>query len=121
MPAPLSPEQDHYLQIDEDLFLGPSGEADDLVNHSCEPNSGIMSCNGQLILIAISPIEAQAELFFDYSTTMSHAPCELDCTCGSRHCRGRVRDFADLPWTQQKYYLRLGIVLEHACRTHALA
>ena len=42
-------EEDYHLQVDADLYLGASGEADDYVNHSCEPNAGFRD---GLVLVA---------------------------------------------------------------------
>ncbi len=41
LPAPYEKVEDHYLQIDKKLYMGPSGLLDDFFNHSCEPNSGL--------------------------------------------------------------------------------
>jgi len=34
LPHPYLPENDYYLQIGDGIFLGPSGDIDDYVNHS---------------------------------------------------------------------------------------
>jgi len=40
-------EEDYHLQVDADLYLGASGEADDYVNHSCDrtPVFAATSCS----------------------------------------------------------------------------
>lgn len=76
------------LQVDEDMFIcstvdGPG----DWINHSCDPNAGIV---GQITLVALRDIEAGEEICFDYATTDGSAYDEFDCRCGTALCRGRV-------------------------------
>jgi len=101
------------LQIERDLYLGGSGGLDDCVNHSCQPNAGMIIKGTDVNLIAIADIPAGSEIFFDYSTTMDEDDFELDCCCGSAKCRGRVRDFKHLPAALRKHYAKLGIVPEY--------
>lgn len=90
--AALPPDKRHWmLQIDEDLFqlTDPSdiGGAD-YVNHSCDPNAGIL---GHIALVALKPIAAGEEVCFDYAMTDSTRYCEFQCWCGAPNCRGWVR------------------------------
>jgi hypothetical protein len=76
------------LQVDEDMFIcstvdGPG----DWINHSCDPNAGIV---GQITLVALRDIEAGEEICFDYAMTDGSAYDEFDCQCASAGCRGRV-------------------------------
>jgi uncharacterized protein len=104
--------EDHakYLQIGNRLFIGSSGEPDDFINHSCEPNCGLAQIEGQTILIAIKDIQPYEELTFDYSTWMSGDHWEMECLCGTVCCRKKVRDFKYLPIPIQKFYIDLGVV-----------
>ena len=82
---------DYHLQIGEDLYLGPSGEADDFVNHSCEPNTGFAD---GLVLKALRDIAAHEEITWDYSCAIDEADfAGFPCACRSRSCRGVVRSF----------------------------
>lgn len=119
LPMPHGPENDYYLQIDDDLFLGPSGELDDYVNHSCDPNAGIRTCEGALYLVAIRPIPAGQEVCFDYSTVMDGYPWQMACACHSPTCRGSIGDFLLLPPEIQDHYVRLGVVPEFILKKHA--
>jgi len=101
------------LQIGPDLYLGASGGLDDCVNHSCQPNAGIIIKGTEVDLIAIADIAVGSEIFFDYSTTMDEDDFELDCCCGTPQCRGRVRDFKHLPAALRAHYAGLGIVPEY--------
>jgi hypothetical protein len=103
-------EDDRYLQIDRELYLGPSGDLDDYINHSCNPNCGLIFVDGKVFLTAIKKISLGEEITFDYSTTMSEDDWEMSCLCGSPQCRGRIRDFKHLPKLLQDYYVFLGVV-----------
>jgi hypothetical protein len=105
------PGNNHYLQIDEDLFMGPSGNADDLINHSCNPNGGLVYRDRKVMFVAIRDIARGEELSFDYSTTMDEDCWEMECLCGDPACRGRVRDFKHLPADLKDKYLALGVVM----------
>ena len=41
LPRPYGKSQDLYTQIGDNKFTGPSGNFDDLNNHSCDPNCGM--------------------------------------------------------------------------------
>lgn len=79
----------HAIQIDDDLFMvGPEEpEAADMVNHSCEPNCGIV---GNVLLVAMTDIAPGQELCFDYAMCDSDDYDEFVCACGTPSCRGLV-------------------------------
>ena len=79
----------HTLQIDEDLFIAsePPFDGADLVNHSCEPNCGIV---GSILLVTMRAVEAGEELCFDYAMTDIDDYDEFECWCGTPSCRGVV-------------------------------
>ena len=79
----------HALQIDDDLFIAgelPFDDAD-FVNHSCDPNCGIV---GSVLLVTMRDVEAGEELCFDYAMTDSDDYDTFACTCGTERCRGVV-------------------------------
>jgi SET domain-containing protein len=106
----LNPRNNHFLQIDDNLYLGPTRTPDNYINHSCNPNAGMKFQNGRVFLYAIKPIKKGAEITFDYSTSMDEDYWEMDCQCGSRNCRRKVRDFKYLPEDTREKYIKLGIV-----------
>lgn len=112
VPTPYNEVEDHYVQIDKDLYMGPSGGLDDFFNHSCNPNSGLKVRSKRVILIAIKDIKKGEEITWDYSTTMMDDVdnWEMDCMCKSKNCRKRIRDFKYLPKKIQQKYIKLGIV-----------
>lgn len=60
-----NPEDDRYVQIEKNKYLGPSNDFDDFVNfvnHSCNPNSGLKIKNKDVILIAIKNIKKGEEI-----------------------------------------------------------
>jgi len=96
-------EGEYHLQIGEHLYLGASGEADDYVNHSCEPNAGF---RGSLVLVAKRDIPAGEEITWDYSTAIDEPDFPgFPCQCGLSSCRGTVHSFRHLD-NQQKSRLR---------------
>jgi SET domain-containing protein len=110
---PYTAENDYYLQIGENLFMGPSGGLDDYVNHSCEPNSGIKFDFDGIKLVAIALIAPGNQITFDYSTTMHNFDWEMNCACGSDTCRRRVKNFLELPAEIQARYVKLKIVPDY--------
>lgn len=97
----------HYIQIAPDSFLGPSGQADDYVNHSCDPNCAVYFENDCLVLKAIKKIKKGQEITFDYGTIQFCEPTTFYCGCRSRKCRGLISNFYMLPLAlKQKYITR---------------
>lgn len=102
----------HCLEIGPGVFLGPSGAADDHVNHSCDPNCAIFFEAGAPVLRALVDIERNEQFSYDYSTVMLTDPTSFTCACGSRNCRGRIDGFRGLPAATRRRYLALGLVPE---------
>jgi SET domain-containing protein len=108
-------EEDYHLQVGADLYLGASGEADDYVNHSCEPNAGFRD---GLALVARRDIRVEEEITWDYSTAIDEEDfVGFTCYCGAAACRGAVRSFRHLdpdiqeqlrdwllPYLREKYF-----------------
>jgi hypothetical protein len=97
-------EEKHQLtvQIDEDLYLVTPNEGPaDWVNHSCDPNAGLV---GQIVLVALRDIKAGEEICFDYAMSDGSAYDEFKCGCDTRHCRGHVTgEDWKLPELQARY------------------
>ncbi len=113
LPSPYTEVKDLYVQIGKDLYMGPSGGADDFVNHSCDPNVALTIDGNQVVLAAIKDIREGEEITWDYSTTMDEDEWEKDCMCDSRTCRRRIRDFKHLPESVRGTYCAIGIVPEY--------
>lgn len=108
-PRGFNSKNNHYLQIGKDSYLGPVKTMDNYINHSCNPNCGLKISN-KVQLFAINKIRKGEEVTFDYSITMGEDYWEMDCSCGSKNCRKRIRDFKYLPKNFQQKYIKLGIV-----------
>jgi hypothetical protein len=113
IPYLAEPENDYFLQIDEDFYLGPSGELDDYINHSCDPNAGLVFGDGLLGLKAIRMIPARSEVTYDCSTSMDGFWGEMTCNCGASICRQKIINFLELPERIQQHYIELNVVPEY--------
>src|SRR5262245_38991382 len=78
--------QHHALQVDDDLFLAsvPPFDPADYVNHSCDPNCGIV---GSVLLVTMRDVAAGDELCFDYAMTDMDDYDQFVCQCGTAICR----------------------------------
>jgi hypothetical protein len=100
----LPPEIRPYsVQVEEDLYLVTTGrpERADFINHSCDPNAGLI---GQITLVAMRNIAPGEEVCFDYAMSDGSPYDEFECACGAINCRGRVSgdDWA-LPRLWERY------------------
>lgn len=104
LPRNPSGRDDRFLQIAPDAYLGPSGEIDDLINHSCAPNTGLRFADGKVLLIAIRDIAPGEEIAWDYSTTLADPSWRMTCVCGAAECRGTVAAFDTLPPERREWF-----------------
>ena len=112
VPNPLTPENDHYLQIGKDTYIGPSGNLDQMINHSCNPNAAVYIVGHRAFVKSLCLITAGSEITFDYSTTSSDTPEEwkLDCLCGSFNCRKTISGYHSLDEATKTKYKELGLI-----------
>lgn len=112
IPSPLLEEADMFLQIGKDLHLGPSGDLDDLMNHSCFPNCATIIIGKRVLLKAILFIPAGIEITYDYSVTSTDDKDHwlMNCKCGSFSCRKVISGFQYLDDKTKEHYKTLGIV-----------
>ena len=77
------------LQLNSDTYLlsGDVPEPGDMINHSCEPNSGIA---GTSSVQALRDIEIGEEMTFDYAMSDSSQYDEFNCACGKDKCREKI-------------------------------
>jgi hypothetical protein len=106
----LGSRMDHFLQVSNKHFWGPSGGADDYVNHSCNPNSGLVFKGKSIYLVAIKNINPDTEITWDYSTSSFNTSWKMKCGCNDPLCRHEITGFEYLDKKIQKKYLDLGIV-----------
>lgn len=98
--------ESYALQIDSGAYLDTRAPGC-YVNHSCDPNAGIVD---SVTLVAIRGIPAGEEIRFDYSTTMDEDHWTMNCRCGASRCRKIITDFKYLPPDVQDSYLVRNIV-----------
>jgi hypothetical protein len=103
-PPEATGRQDRYVQIGPDEYLGPSGRVDDLINHSCDPNTGLRFDAVGIHLVALRPIEPGEEVTWDYSTTLSGSHWRMPCDCRAPSCRGLIGNFDSLPAERQAWF-----------------
>jgi hypothetical protein len=84
----LHPKDRHFvIQIAENLYqFTPGDDPAAWVNHSCNPNAGII---GQIFLVAIHDISSGVELCYDYAMTDGNSQgfTSFKCNCGAINCR----------------------------------
>ena len=83
--------EESYIQIDHDFYIGAltssEVEANKLfLNHSCDPNLGIM---GQITFVAMRHIKPGEELSYDWAMENDEGPgpWKFECSCGQLNCR----------------------------------
>lgn len=98
---------DYGVQVAEDLVLvSPDAEdAGNFFNHSCDPNAGF---KGQIVLVAMRPIQPGEEITFDYAMCLHPAPgvprYEMQCQCSKPNCRKVItEDDWQIPDLQRRY------------------
>ncbi|GFR42295.1 hypothetical protein Agub_g3193 [Astrephomene gubernaculifera] len=90
----------HFVQVAPALWMVPTqegSETPDYINHSCDPNCGMLD---SVTVVAMRDIGAGEELSIDYGTVMDESIEStgletFDCCCGAACCRRRVtpRDY----------------------------
>lgn len=96
----------HTFQVDHDTHVVIPGPIE-LINHSCEPNCGVLLRRGveRLEIHALRRIEPGEALSTDYAT-FEYEIQFLDgpCLCGTPSCRGRITGYKDLPEDLREAY-----------------
>ena len=122
----------HYgYQTDENEFSTPPSlewleqlhDVSSYMNHSCDPNAGIL---GSILLVAMADIATDEEVCFDYAMCDAADYDEFICACGMPGCR-KVVTSADWqrPELQTRYrgwmssYLQRRIDSDAEASSHA--
>lgn len=97
---------DNCFRFGPETFLDPLDGPGRHLNHSCAPNAAVVKRNHQLFLVAAGPIGKGREILIDYSTILGGDDIwTMRCKCGSRQCRGRIRNFATLSAELREHYV----------------
>lgn len=101
----------NVLQVGPNLYLGPSGNVDDHIRHSCNPNCYVHTSGRRAILYSLYVIPADGEITFDYSSSSSDdlSSWAMKCTCGSPNCRKIISGFQHLDEKMQEHYKKNGV------------
>lgn len=104
--------QDYILQIGKEIYIGRSGNLDDYINHSCNPNCYVYSIGTRAFLYTINAIPKNTEITYDYSVTSTNEENDwsMDCKCKSYNCRKKISGFKYLPDEVKLKYKTLGII-----------
>jgi hypothetical protein len=89
----------HSIQVDHDTHV-LFGQPIELINHSCEPNCGLLVRRGDPVVEvhALRPLAAGEELTFDYASWEEEIEfMPGPCLCGAPSCRHRITGFDGLP------------------------
>ncbi len=105
--GPVTPERSKYtIQIDHDLHVVPPIPLRYL-NHSCEPNCGLLNRLGgeRLEVHALRPIDANEELTLDYETfELEFEALTGPCLCGKSACRGSLGGYKEMSESLRENY-----------------
>lgn len=94
-----------WIGIGRNRWIDPRGILR-FLNHSCEPNVGVVTPEADLVaIVAMRDISGGEELTFDYSTTECDPLWEMSCTCRSVRCRRTIRSILTLPRARYEQYL----------------
>lgn len=102
-------EDSLMLQVGSNLYMGPSGNIDDLIKHSCNPNCYIHIIGKRAILYSLVNIKANTEITFDYSISALNG-LNFACKCGAFNCRKVIKPFLELDEGVRNKLISSGIV-----------
>ncbi len=103
------PNHSANFQIGNDSFIGPSGEIDDELNHSCDPNCYLCIVGQRAVLHSLYDIREDNELTIDYSVS-STENLQMKCFCSSYKCRKNIGGILSLPKELKKEYEQKNII-----------
>lgn len=120
IPSLMRGSDDRFVQVTPDHYMGPSGQLDDLVNHSCDPNAGLRFTDDGVILVALRDIVAGEEISWDYSTTLAQSNWHMICQCRAPGCRRVIGNFDTIDPDRQEYFRARNLVAPYLRRKDAV-
>lgn len=121
VPSLMRGDQDRFVQVTPDHYMGPSGRIDDLVNHSCAPNAGLRFTETGIFLVAVRAIAQGEEISWDYSTTLKESNWHMICQCRAPECRRVIGNFDSLDPDRQEWFRARNLVAPYLRRTDDVA
>lgn len=91
--------QDYAIQFEETRVRDSKGIAR-YVNHSCDPNCGIVE---RFSIVTMKPVAEGEELTWDYDMS-ENSDWSMRCRCGSANCRRLVMGYRYLPLERRELY-----------------
>jgi len=116
VPSLMRGDQDRFVQVTPDHYMGPSGRIDDLVNHSCAPNAGLRFTETGIFLVAVRAIAKGEEVSWDYSTTLKESNWHMICQCRDPACRRVIGNFDSLDADRQEFFRARNLVAPYLRR-----
>jgi hypothetical protein len=116
IPSLMRGQDDRFVQVTPDHYMGPSGRMDDLVNHSCDPNAGLRFTDDGVFLVALRPIAHGEEISWDYSTTLKESNWHMICQCRAPTCRRVIGNFESLDPERQEFFRARNLVAPYLRR-----
>lgn len=116
VPSLMQGPSDRFVQVTPDHYMGPSGQLDDLVNHSCAPNAGLRFSDAGVFLVAVRAIAAGEEISWDYSTTLRESNWHMLCQCKAAGCRRVIGNFETLDAERQEWFRARNLVAPYLRR-----
>jgi hypothetical protein len=110
-------EEDRFVQVTPDHYMGPSGRIDDLVNHSCAPNAGLRFTEDGVFLVSTRAIVPGEEVSWDYSTTLRESNWHMICQCRAPECRRVIGNFETLTPARQEWFRARNLVAPYLKRS----
>lgn len=90
----------HTIQVGDGIHQAFTDEADDYVNHSCDPNAWLDA--ERLEVVALRSIVAGEEIRQNYLTFEPDMSSPFACQCAASACVGEVRGYLHLTSAQQE-------------------
>ena len=92
------------VQTGKDKFIDSKNyHADDFINHSCDPNTGLDLKN--MNFVALRNIKKGEDINWNYLTTeydLVRDNLDFECKCGSKNCLKHIRGFKYLTKKQKE-------------------
>lgn len=91
--------RDHAIQFAPDRWIDVRTGAR-LINHSCDPNCGML---GLFTVVAMRDVSEGEALSWDYEMS-ENSDWRMHCRCGSPLCRGVIGAYANMPQHIRRKY-----------------
>lgn len=103
--SPLTKRTEYSIQLGRMHHMNPIGPAR-YMNHSCEPNCGIIKLGRRVFFVALKTITKGSELVWDYVMSEYEFDWFMRCLCKAKTCRKWIGGWVCLDATRRKKYVR---------------